>query len=121
MPPNEPKRALVVGAITAAPLTVVSGLLFAIGGAAEAYALWLVAAVPFVTALTTAQYLHAFHAILLASTFSIIAFALIAVSGGGPPFLAAVTAALPVLFGAAVIGAILGLLLRPLVRKMVGT
>ncbi len=116
MPQYQRKRGLVAGALVALPLMLLSGLAFAWEITAP-YASLALLALSIATAFVTACYVHAVDAILWSSFLSAFAIGVLFFLIFGIEHLMVMPHLVPWMFGAAVLGAILGLFVRPFVRK----
>jgi hypothetical protein len=116
MAPFQPKRALVVGTIVVAPLTLLAGVLFAINEETAVAGFYVLMAMPCATAFVTAWFLHAVDAILLTTFLAALGVLLIGALVIGFESLVMMHHLAVWMFAATAIGAILGLLVRPWIR-----
>jgi len=119
MRPFRPFRGLLVGAMVAAPLTLVSGLLCMLDRRGEPYAGIALIALPFVTACVSAWYVHAVDAILVSILLSALGVFLIGVLVLGLDSLLARYEFGGWMFAAAVVGASVGIFVRPFARRRI--
>ena len=120
MAPWQPQRAFVGGTMTAVPLALLSGILLAIGGDGTDYGFYVLHFLPFATGVVTAWFVHAVDAILLTAFLSAICASALVVILGGVESIGALVHLLVPMFAAAVLGAVVGLFVRPFIRKRFG-
>ena len=118
MPPTQPKRAFLAAAFVAAPLTLITGLLFANGQRTESLAGITLLVLSFATAFVAAWFVHAVEAILFATMYCVVSLALLGLVVIGLDVVFTMHATVMWMFFAEVGGALVGIFARPYVRRL---